>query len=294
MQNHVHRVRLLSHLLCLPFASARPVVVALFFSQTVGYWSIRGLAQAIRYVLAYAGVPFADTRYQQGSAPELSRAAWLDVKEKLQLDFPNLPCQRTHTHNDKSSGSARMPVRGNKRLIALCVCVCFSLLSPDYLEDELRLTQSTTILRHLGRKHGLSGGSLAEQARCDLVVDTTYDFKSVLVSTAYTRAPARAEALQDFADRTVPHYFAQFEALLARNQAQGWKWLAGDNLTIADFILFEMVDQTSLMLPGVLENGSYPLLRAFTQRFIELPPIAQYRKWTHFMARPLNNMAGFQ
>ena len=263
----------------------------------MGYWSIRGLAQAIRYVLAYAGVPFADTRYQQGSAPELSRAAWLDVKEKLQLDFPNLPCQRTHTPNDKSSGSAPKCLCAETSDSSRCACVCvcaFPSIPPDYLEDELRLTQSTTILRHLGRKHGLSGQSLAEQARCDLVVDTTYDFKSVLVSTAYTRAPARAEALQDFADRTVPHYFAQFEALLSRNQAQGWKWLAGDNLTIADFILFEMVDQTSLMLPGVLENGAYPLLRAFTQRFVELPPIAQYRKWTHFMARPLNNMAGFQ
>lgn len=54
-------------------ADAKPVA-------TLGYWSIRGLAQAIRYVLAYAGVPFADVRYQQGGAPDFSRQAWLDVK----------------------------------------------------------------------------------------------------------------------------------------------------------------------------------------------------------------------
>ena len=42
--------------------------------QTLGYWSIRGLAQAIRYVLAYTGVPFNDVRYQQGGAPDLSRS----------------------------------------------------------------------------------------------------------------------------------------------------------------------------------------------------------------------------
>jgi len=239
---------------------------------TVGYWSIRGLAQAIRYVLAYANVPFADTRYQQGGAPDLSRSAWLDVKEKLDLDFPNLPY-----YIEPATAAAASPAG-----------------------KDLRLTQSTTILRHLGRKHGLAGQTLEEQARCDLVLDTTYDFKSVLVSTAYSRPASRADAFAEFGCKTVPHYFSQFESLLSRS---GTSWFAGSNLTIADFILFEMIDQTRLMLPGVLEgqgqgvagNGAgYPLLKAFTERFLALPQVIAYRKSTHFMERPLNNMAGFQ
>jgi len=195
--------------------------------QTLGYWSIRGLAQAIRYVLAYAGVPFNDVRYQQGGAPDLSRSAWTDKKESLQLDFPNLPYY----------------------------------IEGDAPGEQLRLTQSTTILRHLGRKHLLSGATLAEQARCDLVLDTVYDFKSILVDTAYSRQ--RAEALAHFASHSVPHYCGQFEKY---RQNHPTAWSAGDHLTIADFVLSEMLMQADLMVPGMLEQ--YPLLKALVDKFI--------------------------
>jgi glutathione S-transferase len=209
---------------------------------------MRGLAQAIRYVLAYSGVPFADVRYQQGGAPDYSRQAWLDEKEKLDLDFPNLPY---------------------------------------YIEGKLRLTQSTTILRHLGRKHNLAGNSLEEQARCDLVLDTSYDFKSVLVSTAYARN--RADALADFATKTIPHYFSQFEAFRTRRNT---KWFAGDSLTISDFFMFEMLDQSALMVPGCLD--AYPKLAEFKEAFVAIPAVAEYRKSAAFIERPCNNMVGFQ
>lgn len=218
---------------------------------TLGYWSIRGLAQSIRYVLAYTGVPFADVRFQQGGAPEFSRTAWTDLKDSLGIDFPNLPF---------------------------------------YMEGQgqLQLTQSTTILRHLGRKHLLYGASLVEQARCDLVLDTSYDFKSILVDTAYSRS--RAEALAHFAAKSIPHYFSQFETF--RSKHSSLRWFAGENLTIADFFLFEMLAQASLMVPGCLEP--YPLLRQFMTDFESLPAIELYRKSAAYIERPCNNMAGFQ
>lgn len=126
--------------------------------QTLGYWSMRGLAQAVRYVLAYSGVPFADVRYQQGGAPEFSRAAWLEVKEQLQLAFPNLP---------------------------------YYIEPATHSQPEIKLTQSTTILRHLGRKYHLIGGNLKEQALCDLILDTAYDFK-----VSRRRAPGTATGQQ--------------------------------------------------------------------------------------------------
>ncbi len=178
------------------------------------------------------------------------------MKEKLELDFPNLP----FLIEEQQENSAAPP---------------------------LRLTQSTTILRHVGRKYHLYGATLEEHARCDLVLDTAYDFKSVLVSTAYSRN--RTEMIADFEAKSIPHYFGQFEALLTRAQS---KWFAGANLTIADFFVFEMVDQSRLMVPTALD--SYPLLSAFVARFLALPPVQAYRKSAHFIERPINNMSGFQ
>ncbi len=181
----------------------------------------------------------------------------LDVKETLDLDFPNLP---------------------------------FLLEEQEDGATTLRLTQSTTILRHVGRKYGLYGVTLEEQARCDLVLDTAYDFKSVLVSTAYSRN--RMEMIEDLATKSIPHYFGQFEALLMRAHNKS-KWFASaTNLTIADFFVFEMIDQSRIMVPTALD--AYPLLSAFIARFLALPPVQAYRKSAHFIERPINNMSGFQ
>ena len=37
------------------------------------------------------GVEYDEQQYEQGDAPEFSRAAWVNVKDTLNLQFPNLP-----------------------------------------------------------------------------------------------------------------------------------------------------------------------------------------------------------
>ena len=41
---------------------------------------------------------------------------------------------------------------------------------------EIKLSQSTAILRHIARQHGLSGKSDAEMRRIDLILDQSKDF----------------------------------------------------------------------------------------------------------------------
>jgi len=60
-------------------------------SLELGYWDIRGLAEAIRMLLTHLEVPFLDTTYTLGPKPDFDRSQWLSVKETLGLDFPNLP-----------------------------------------------------------------------------------------------------------------------------------------------------------------------------------------------------------
>jgi len=55
----------------------------------LGYWKIRGLGHPIRFLLTYLGVDFEDKYYEL--TPELTYDNWYVDKEKLGLDFPNLP-----------------------------------------------------------------------------------------------------------------------------------------------------------------------------------------------------------
>ncbi|XP_040854547.1 glutathione S-transferase Mu 3 isoform X6 [Ochotona curzoniae] len=58
-------------------------------SMVLGYWDIRGLAHAIRLLLEFTDSRYEEKRYTCGEAPDYDRSQWLDVKFKLDLDFPN-------------------------------------------------------------------------------------------------------------------------------------------------------------------------------------------------------------
>lgn len=222
---------------------------AVLFLQALGYWSIRGLAQTVRNLFAYGGIPFADVRYQQGGeSSEWTRDAWLSVKQSVGLDFPNLP----------------------------------------YLLDEknqLRLSQSVTIMRHIGRQLNLLGTDVKQSALCDLILDQAYDYKTPLVGMCYGRGPSKEE----FARTTLPQFMSQFEAFRAAHPTQ---WMAGETITIADFFLYEMIDQSTLLMPEAMQP--YEKLRAFKLQFESLPAIQQYRASPHYIERPINNMRGLQ
>ncbi|CAN7940737.1 unnamed protein product [Ixodes hexagonus] len=105
-------------------------------APVLGYWDIRGLAQALRNLLEYAGVEYEDKRYSFGTGPEWTRDEWLADKPSLGLDFPNLPY---------------------------------------YLDGDVKLTQSLAILRYLGRKHGLAPKDEKLQCRVDVVEMQAFD-----------------------------------------------------------------------------------------------------------------------
>jgi len=57
-------------------------------APVLGYWNIRGLAEPIRYLLAYTGTDYEDKRY---GVDVSDGSDWFTEKPKLGLDFPNLP-----------------------------------------------------------------------------------------------------------------------------------------------------------------------------------------------------------
>jgi len=55
-----------------------------------GYWCIRALGNAIRYVLEYAQIDYEERTYNLGKNFD-TREDWLKEKFNLGLDFPNIP-----------------------------------------------------------------------------------------------------------------------------------------------------------------------------------------------------------
>uniref|UniRef100_A0A8C8AGX9 GST N-terminal domain-containing protein n=1 Tax=Otus sunia TaxID=257818 RepID=A0A8C8AGX9_9STRI len=49
-----------------------------------------GLAHAIRLLLEYTETPYEDKLYSCGEAPDYDKSQWINEKEKLGLDFPNV------------------------------------------------------------------------------------------------------------------------------------------------------------------------------------------------------------
>uniref|UniRef100_A0A287DCA4 Glutathione S-transferase n=1 Tax=Ictidomys tridecemlineatus TaxID=43179 RepID=A0A287DCA4_ICTTR len=115
-------------------------------SMVLGYWDIRGLAHAIRLLLEFTDTSYEEKRYICGEAPDYDRSQWLDVKFKLDLDFPNLP----------------------------------------YLMDgNNKITQSNAILRYIARKHNMCGDTEEEKIRVDIMENQIMDFRMQLVRLCY-------------------------------------------------------------------------------------------------------------
>jgi len=110
---------------------------------TLAYYDIRGLAQPIRFLLAYLGVKYTDKHYTD-------REEWFGKdKQGLGLDFPNLPYYIDQ--NIKVTESSAIPIyliKKNKRNDLLGQ-------NPDgsYNEREVRVQQLTGVLNDIKKEY---------------------------------------------------------------------------------------------------------------------------------------------
>ncbi|KAK6177388.1 hypothetical protein SNE40_015497 [Patella caerulea] len=209
--------------------------------SVLGYWNVRGLAQPIRCLLHYVGEEFTDQQYVIGPAPEYSREDWKKEENDLGLDFPNLPY---------------------------------------YIDDDVRITQSNSIIRYLGQKYNLLGSTLKERVTCDMMVETAMDFRNMSVYVSYN--PDYESLKGDYFSNYLPTTLAGFEKYLADKP-----WFAGENVTVCDFPFYELLDQHRLVEPTCLDK--FPKLRAFLNRFESLPRNKLFMTTPMYMKHPIHN-----
>ncbi|XP_060248888.1 glutathione S-transferase Mu 3 isoform X1 [Meriones unguiculatus] len=149
-------------------------------SMVLGYWDIRGLAHAIRLLLEFTDTCYEEKQYTCGEAPDYDRSQWLDVKFKLDLDFPNV------------GGFGQLP----------------------YLVDgKNKLTQSNAILRYIARKHNMCGDTEEEKIRVDIMENQIMDFRMQLVKLCYN---SEHESLKPQYLEELPSQLKQFSMFLGK------------------------------------------------------------------------------
>ncbi|CAG2115497.1 unnamed protein product [Medioppia subpectinata] len=209
---------------------------------TIGYYKTRGLAQPIRLLLAYKGVKFIDKYYGNFGDKNLddNPADWLADKTILGLEFPDLPY---------------------------------------YIDGPLKLTQSTAIMRHLARKHGLMATDETGLGRQDLLEQQLLDIRmGIIVNNGVNHGYDTVIAQHIIAGRS-PQLDRLSRFLGAR------QWFTGNCINYVDFLAYEVLDWLRLFSTGTVDE--YQNLCQFMVRFESLPPIKAYMKSSEFISWPV-------
>ncbi|XP_075541462.1 glutathione S-transferase Mu 1-like [Dermacentor variabilis] len=213
----------------------------------LGYWAnIRGIVEPIRCMLEYAGVPYEYKTYPWLDKPTPQESKAMWLQEK-----------------------AALAERG------------FAFPNLPYLVDgeDAKIVQSLAIMRYLARKHGLAvpDSKPALAARVDMLEGQINELRWYLIFYCWEDYVATLKG--DFAE-ALP---GQLE-LLSRSLADR-KWLAGDQITHVDFMLYELLDQFLLFKPGCLNEHAN--LKAYVERFRQLTPIKAYLSSDRFQPWPV-------
>ena len=218
---------------------------------TVGYFKVRIYVEHVKLVLECKQIPYTFEGYIKEQLPDgrwLGGEWYLNKKNSMGLDFPN------------------MPYYIEKR--------------PD--GSEFKMTESMAIFRHLGRKFSLYGdGSLEHAAVVDMLMDVALELRFMFVDLTYP--PGFEQRKAEYLIRAQGK-LDNFEEFLNKN---GTKWLAGNEITLADFMLWPVLDFYQLIYPDFLTG--YPKLKEFKEQFSAIPQIAAYLSSDKFSPLPINS-----
>ncbi|VDK40393.1 unnamed protein product [Dibothriocephalus latus] len=149
---------------------------------------------------------------------------------------------------------------------------------PYIIYGDVKLAQSSVILRYLGEKHGFGGKGAKEKAEIAMAEAAIKDLRSAYARVVYS--PQYEQEKLTF----MPQFEKGIEDI--SNYLGSNKWLVGDNITYADFFLYEFLCISQLFEPSCFKK--HPNLKQYTERFKALPKIKEYMATERFISWPLN------
>lgn len=170
---------------------------------------------------------------------------------------------------------------------------------PRFVDEDGDISQSNTILRHIGRKHGLYGKGLKEAAEIDMLADGVEDIKRKYLSLIYTDQLAEEAKAAYWTAHFDPAttggrnggaHFAYLSHLVAKCGSGGWA--VGGALSIADILLFDIVDVHQRAFGEDKFAAAYPNLAAVYKQVEAIPGVKAYLESPGRMAKVNNNGLG--
>ncbi|XP_075837745.1 glutathione S-transferase Mu 6 isoform X1 [Microtus pennsylvanicus] len=148
---------------------------------------------------------------------------------------------------------------------------------PYLIDGPYKITQSNAILRYLGRKHNLCGETEEERVRVDIVEKQVMDTRIQMGTLCYS--PDFEKRKPEFL-KSLPGQLKLYSEFLSQRP-----WFAGDKITFADFLVYDVLDQHRIFEPTCLD--AFPNLKDFVARFEGLKKISAYMKSNRFLPSPL-------
>lgn len=150
---------------------------------------------------------------------------------------------------------------------------------PYLFDGDVKLTQSTTILRYLAEKYEMGGKTPKEKLQVSLVEQQIADMRLLLRRGCFfADDPDRARVeLSPVASEQLKY----MEKFLGDRE-----FLVGDSVTYVDFLLSEVFDFFRYVFPDVSKN--FPTLKAHQARVVGLPELKEYlnsstyKRWPTF------------
>mmetsp|Transcript_232 Transcript_232/g.303 ORF Transcript_232/g.303 Transcript_232/m.303 type:complete len:243 (-) Transcript_232:708-1436(-) len=214
---------------------------------TFVYWNILGLAQAIRLTLAAAKVDFVDVRIEAGdpALPESYKQAWMKAKPSLPLLFPNLPY---------------------------------------YMDENVKISQSNTILRYLGRQHNMMG---PKEYETDLFLDELSDLDGLITSRSYGMGDDAVFAVYK---EHAADWLTKFQPFLDKSAS----FLSGSEPTVADMKFYVFLHKLSIIQEQLGNDETASILgkywvSQYKKRVETWPGVEEYMASPEYMKSPMNN-----
>lgn len=155
---------------------------------------------------------------------------------------------------------------------------------PYLIHGSLKLTQSTAIIMYLAELAGLLGSTPEIRARANMLSCFASDIRAPYVSLSYN--PQFTILKEEFVEGTLTLALEELQSFIARH---GGPYLLGAELTFADLIWYDLLEQFAVLAPGIVK--SYPRLVTFCATIDALPQIAAYKQSPGFIDRPFNNLS---
>jgi len=142
---------------------------------------------------------------------------------------------------------------------------------PYYIDDDVKLTQANAILRYLGKKHGLFGKNLKEEAEIDMLIQTAEDIMLAFAQKAYDPNfdKLRTEHLKSMEGK-----LWEVDAFLV-----GKTFFVGEKVSVADFAMYHPIKwhkELDSEINPVQKDFTYSNINKWLARLESLPEIKYF------------------